>query len=86
MFNTSAHLVHYPTRDLRRRLGLLQQGVSMFTHLNDLNTEKSQSSSDLNTEKSQSSSDLNPGNMQSRHAPWDPHTNRDGIIFAFYHT
>ena len=75
MFNTSAHLVHYPTRDLCRRLGLLQQGITMFTHLNDLKTEKSQPSSDLN-----------PGNMQSRYAPWEPHTNQDGITSAFYHT
>ena len=25
------HLVHYPTKDLRRRLGLLKQGVTIFT-------------------------------------------------------
>ena len=35
-------LVHNPTRDLQRRLGLLKQGVTTYLHchLNDLNTEK----------------------------------------------
>ena len=37
----NTHLVHYSTRDLYRRLGLLKQEVTIFfTHLNDLNTEK----------------------------------------------
>ena len=35
---------------------------------------------DLNAKKSQPSGDLNPSNMQSRHMPWEPHTNRDGIF------
>ena len=32
--------------------------------------------------KSQPSGDLNPGHVQSRHMPWEPHTNRDGIPFC----
>ena len=38
-------MVHYLTRDLRRRLGLLKQGVTHYLHyhLNDLNTEKNPS-------------------------------------------
>ena len=67
------HLVHYITRDLHRRLGMLKQGVTIFTHLSDLNTEAQ-------------CGNLNPGNMQSRHTPQEPHTNQDGISSAFYHT
>ena len=71
-FNTE-YLVHYPTRDLRRRLGLLiKQGVTIFTHLNDLNTENIPC-------------DLNPGNMQSRHAPWEPHTNFYSALANYKH-
>ena len=35
-------LVHYPTKDLQGKLGLLRQGVTIFTsyQLNDLNAEK----------------------------------------------
>ena len=39
--NTHFFIVHYLTKDLQRRLGLLKQGVTIFTmYLNDLNAEK----------------------------------------------
>ena len=43
--STKLHPVHYPTRDLLRRLGLLKQGVTIFAirQINDLNTEKNPS-------------------------------------------
>ena len=36
----SASILHYPTRDLLRRLGLLTQGITSFTnsYTNNLNT------------------------------------------------
>ena len=35
-------ILHYPTRDLHRRLGLLKYGVTIFTinHISKLNTEQ----------------------------------------------
>ena len=66
-------IVHYPTSDLRGRLGLLRQGGTIFTiTLNDSNTEKNLSPAVTRT----------PGNMQSRRAPWEPHTNRGGVFFC----
>ena len=55
-------MVHYPTRDVQRRLGLLKQEVTIFTiTLNDLKKILTITLNDLNTEKkSQSSGDLNP--------------------------
>ena len=65
--------VHYPTRDLLRRLGLLKQGVTIFIITqNDFNTEKNPSPAVTST----------PGNMQSRHAPWEPNTSRGEIFFC----
>ena len=65
-------IVHYPTRDLQGRLGLLRQGVTIFTiTINNLNAEKNPSPAMTWT----------PGNMQARHASWEPHTNRGGIFF-----
>ena len=67
-------IAQYPTRDLRRRLGLLKQGVTIFTiTINDLNTEKSPSPAVTWTPCRQ--------HAVYRHAPWEPHTNRGGIFF-----
>ena len=73
LHSNSAHMtyfmVHYPTRDLQRRLGLSKQGVTIFTiTINDSNTEKFPASGS--------------GNMQSQHVPWEPHTNRGRIFFC----
>ena len=72
-------IVHHSTRNLlqrgQRRLGLLKQGVSahdLHYYLHDLNAEKHPSPTVTWT----------PGNMLSRHAPREPHTNQDGSFLC----
>ena len=36
-FHANIYPIHYSTRDLLRRLGLLKQGVTIYYHTNDLN-------------------------------------------------
>ena len=58
-----------------RKPKLIEQGVTIFTIfslLNDLNVEKNLSPVVTWT----------PSNVQSRHTPWEPHTNQDGIFLC----
>ena len=67
-------LLHYPTRVLLRRLGLLKHGVTIFTITspNELNIEKIPSPAVTWVSN----------NMQSRHAPLEKRTNQDGIFIC----
>ena len=63
---------HCPSRDLQRKLSLMEQGVTIFTITLMI----------LNAKNSQPSGDWTPGNVQSRYVPQEPHTSWDGIPFC----
>ena len=67
-------VLHYPTRDLlRRKLSLLKAG-SHYLHYHLKRPEHRKNPSPAVTQT--------PGNMQSRHASREPHTNWDGIFLC----
>ena len=72
LYDSDVHSISLSYQGPTRKPKLIEQRITIFTNLNDLNAEKNPSPAVTWT----------PSNVQSRHKPRELHTNQDGIFLC----